>query len=341
MLQYGSIASSMFGTKYGGEGCADPAQYGLYQASEKNLTAASEDNPCEERGHTKYDSTETHGFDPASSTWDVYFLAKVEVAPAAEPCCQDNCQAAGRRNCWSIDCSMFGAMHCGVCSVDPLKFGLHHAFENNFTATTEDNHCGVRGYSKHNSTETHGFGPVSRIYGVHGAPKVEAALAAEPCCQGHGQAAGWKRYWSIASGTLGTKHGGEGCMDPPRYNLYHAVEKYLTAATEDNPCEVRGYTKYDSIETHGLGPVSTTLDLCDVPKVEVAPAVVPGCQGHCQAAGMKKGTSMWLLIMCGRAFEMVNGERQLLKQEGRVERLPSHMQPWMARWRRRPGELPE
>merc|ERR1719362_1410379 len=37
----------------------------------------------------------------------------------------------------------------------------------------------------------------------------------------------------------------------------------------------------------------------------------------------------WLLIMFGRGFELVNGERFLLQQEGRVERWPSHMQPWM------------
>merc|ERR1712113_791806 len=40
------------------------------------------------------------------------------------------------------------------------------------------------------------------------------------------------------------------------------------------------------------------------------------------------------LIWFGRIFEMVNGERQLLKQEGRVERWPSHMQPWMPPWSR-------
>jgi len=45
--------------------------------------------------------------------------------------------------------------------------------------------------------------------------------------------------------------------------------------------------------------------------------------------------SMWVLIMVGRAFEQVNGERFLLKQEGRVERWPSHMQPWMAPWSRK------
>lgn len=173
----------MFGTKYGGEGCADPAQYGLYQASEKNLTAASEDNPCEERGHTKYDSTETHGFDPASSTWDVYFLAKVEVASAMEPGCQDNCQAAGRRKYRSIASSMFGTTIGGKY---PSKYGLYQVFEKTLTATTEGNPGEERGYTKYDSTETHGFGPASMTWDVYVAPKVEIAPAVGPCCQDNG-----------------------------------------------------------------------------------------------------------------------------------------------------------
>jgi len=44
--------------------------------------------------------------------------------------------------------------------------------------------------------------------------------------------------------------------------------------------------------------------------------------------------AMWSLIMFGRVFEMFNGERMLLKQEGRVERWPSHVQPWMPPWSR-------
>eukprot|EP00931_Biecheleriopsis_adriatica_P086637 TRINITY_DN6125_c0_g1_i1.p1 TRINITY_DN6125_c0_g1~~TRINITY_DN6125_c0_g1_i1.p1 ORF type:complete len:808 (+),score=165.98 TRINITY_DN6125_c0_g1_i1:167-2590(+) len=44
--------------------------------------------------------------------------------------------------------------------------------------------------------------------------------------------------------------------------------------------------------------------------------------------------TLWCLIIFGRAFEQVNGERQLLKQEGRVMRWPSHMQPWMTPWTR-------
>jgi len=43
---------------------------------------------------------------------------------------------------------------------------------------------------------------------------------------------------------------------------------------------------------------------------------------------------MWVYICIGRVIEQVNGERMFLKQEGRVMRWPSHMQPWMSPWSR-------
>lgn len=43
---------------------------------------------------------------------------------------------------------------------------------------------------------------------------------------------------------------------------------------------------------------------------------------------------LWIFMMFGRVFDQVHGERQLLKQEGRVMRWPSHMQPWMTPWTR-------
>jgi len=49
---------------------------------------------------------------------------------------------------------------------------------------------------------------------------------------------------------------------------------------------------------------------------------------------------IFAMIMVGRVFETANGERKLLKQEGRVERWPSHMQPWIAPWTRK-GERNE
>jgi hypothetical protein len=44
--------------------------------------------------------------------------------------------------------------------------------------------------------------------------------------------------------------------------------------------------------------------------------------------------AVWIMIVFGRLVETFNGERKLLRQEGRVERFPSHMQPWMPPWTR-------
>lgn len=48
--------------------------------------------------------------------------------------------------------------------------------------------------------------------------------------------------------------------------------------------------------------------------------------------GLLASIGIWVFIFFARFVEVFNGERQLLKQEGRVERWPSHMQPWMTPW---------
>jgi len=45
-------------------------------------------------------------------------------------------------------------------------------------------------------------------------------------------------------------------------------------------------------------------------------------------------TGLWVFIIVGRVFEICNGERQMLKQTGRVIRWPAHMQPWFTPWTR-------
>merc|ERR1711988_294083 len=95
---------------------------------------------------------------------------------------------------------------------------------------------------------------------------MNATAASDPCCVGACNAtAGLEKYWSIASSIFGTKHCGECCMSPSDYALYHFFESNLTKSDSDYPCKSFGYTKYDSTETHGLGPISMTLDLYDVP----------------------------------------------------------------------------
>mmetsp|Transcript_120092 Transcript_120092/g.207648 ORF Transcript_120092/g.207648 Transcript_120092/m.207648 type:complete len:839 (-) Transcript_120092:126-2642(-) len=50
--------------------------------------------------------------------------------------------------------------------------------------------------------------------------------------------------------------------------------------------------------------------------------------------GLITAIIVWVFIICGRVVECVNGERELLKQEGRIMRWPSHMQPWITPWTR-------
>eukprot|EP00928_Gymnodinium_smaydae_P082745 TRINITY_DN6603_c0_g1_i1.p1 TRINITY_DN6603_c0_g1~~TRINITY_DN6603_c0_g1_i1.p1 ORF type:complete len:839 (-),score=165.86 TRINITY_DN6603_c0_g1_i1:49-2565(-) len=42
----------------------------------------------------------------------------------------------------------------------------------------------------------------------------------------------------------------------------------------------------------------------------------------------------WIVIMIGRLTEQFHGERVFMRPEGRVERWPSHMQPWIPPWTR-------
>jgi len=97
-------------------------------------------------------------------------------------------------------------------------------------------------------------------------PKEVVEVAESPCCQGACKVAGEEKYYSVAKSLFGTKHCGECCMNPSKYNLYHIFEKNLTKADNDSPCaKTFGYTKYDSTATHGFGPVKMTLDLYDMP----------------------------------------------------------------------------
>merc|ERR1719199_1842205 len=172
-------------------------------------------------------------------TLDLYDLPKAEkaVAKPEEPCCQGRCKEAGMEKYWSIAKSLFGTPHCGECCMDPKKYGLYHFFEKNLTKATSDSPCAGFGYTKYDSTVTHGFGPVKMTLDLYDLPKEPEPVlesAEEPCCQGACKASGLEKYWSIAKSMFGTPHCGECCMDPKKYGLYHFFEKNLTKATSDS-----------------------------------------------------------------------------------------------------------
>ena len=55
-----------------GECCMDPDKYWIYHIFESGLTEADSDYPCEERGYTEYEKTETHGAMGITMTLDKY-----------------------------------------------------------------------------------------------------------------------------------------------------------------------------------------------------------------------------------------------------------------------------
>ena len=59
---------------------------------------------------------------------------------------------------------------------------------------------------------------------------------------------------------------GECCMDPKLFWVYKVFEPSLTKADTNSPCADRKYTVYKSTPTHGVWPITMTLDLFDKEK---------------------------------------------------------------------------
>ena len=70
-----------------------------------------------------------------------------------------------------------------------------------------------------------------------------------------------KKYYSIDHRY---NHCGESCMDPKDFWLFKIFEPGLAIdETTNTPCKDRKYPKYNSTPTHGVWPVTMTLDLYD------------------------------------------------------------------------------
>ena len=94
----------------------------------------------------------------------------VTVDSAAQSCCQGNCSKAGEQKYWSIAKSLFGTKHCGECCMDPSKYRLYHLFEKNLTKSDVENPCNEFGYTKYDSTVTHGAGPIKMTLDLYDLP---------------------------------------------------------------------------------------------------------------------------------------------------------------------------
>jgi hypothetical protein len=194
------------------------------------------------------------------------FLGCVIGVFSTKPCCQGSCSTngSGLAKYYSID--SFHNM-CGECCMKPSPYPVYKLFEPGLTAANNSNPCAEKGYDNYSSTVTHGFGPVKMTLDLYGpSPALGSSLVAleatEPCCQGNCSAdgSGLAKYYSID-----TMHNmcGECCMKPSQYPLYKIFEPGLTAAGSLglHPCAVKGYDNYSSTVTHGVWPVTMTLDL--------------------------------------------------------------------------------
>merc|ERR1712166_1302013 len=78
-----------------------------------------------------------------------------------------------------------------------------------------------------------------------------------PCC---GECTGpQEKYYSIVTSK---NHCGECCMKPSQFWIFKIFEPNLAKDdSSDTPCADRKYTEYLSTPTHGVYPVSMTLDL--------------------------------------------------------------------------------
>ena len=54
---------------------------------------------------------------------------------------------------------------------------------------------------------------------------------------------------------------GEACMDPSKFWIYKLFEPGLEKSKTNTPCADRDYTVYKSTPTHGVYPITMTLDL--------------------------------------------------------------------------------
>merc|ERR1711865_1176834 len=117
---------------------------------------------------------------------DLYDLPKETVVASSEPCCQGACKVAGEEKYYSVAKSLSGTKHCGECCMNPKSYNLYHFFEKNLTLADNDTPCATTfGYTKYDSTVTHGFGPVKMTLDLYDMPKPPSPPSPPGHCEGN------------------------------------------------------------------------------------------------------------------------------------------------------------
>ena len=92
----------------------------------------------------------------------------------------------------------------------------------------------------------------------------------DPCC--HSCTEPLEKYHSVDHVF---NNCGEACMDPNKFWIYKIFEPGLEKSETNTPCADRDYTEYKNTPTHGVWPVTMTLDLYGpTPKNETTEPVV-------------------------------------------------------------------
>merc|ERR1719453_2266621 len=140
-----------------------------------------------------------------------------QAAPlsATPPCCQGACTTPGEEKYWSIASGIFGTKHCGECCMKPSDYKLYHFFEKNLTKSASASPCSGFGYTKYDSTVTHGFGPVKMTLDLYDLP---SAAAAAPTCLHDTDATDHKCFEACAAMAFKTKGYNAAGACPPQYN---------------------------------------------------------------------------------------------------------------------------
>jgi len=161
---------------------------------------------------------------------------------ATPPCCEGACTTAGEEKYWSIASGIFGKKHCGECCMDPKKYNLFHFFEKNLTKSATDSPCEGFGYTKYDSTVTHGFGPVSMTLDLYDAPAVETTSVDEVDTAGNT----FGQFWNKAFAPQGVFN-----------HVYHhedAADKQCFQADFPTSCDFTQCAPMAGVETKGSCP---------------------------------------------------------------------------------------
>ena len=190
------------------------------------------------------------------------------AAAAESPCCLGACTVAGEEKYWSIAKSLFGTKHCGECCMDPKKYSLYHFFEKNLTKSATDSPCGGFGYTKYDSTTTHGFGPVKMTLDLYDLP------------EGEGEAEGTCSLYAIDGATCGQSD-----LDCK----YAPYAKKFEKSLKDGTCAAQGYTVKGSTSTKHVPVIGDiTITKYTKPGFSEAAEAEPCCLGACTVAGEEK-----------------------------------------------------